>query len=191
MVQSLWDAAVFLNSTPGVVWLATTTPDGYGAGVWAVKGSEGGNLQASEVVDETYLILGNDDAGYVVEIDLRDDGRMEFVVGDRVGASGGSGILLTESAEDALGLAILAGSNVYKWRFDLLDDSDETNPYEFSASSVNAAGNTLNEALRVALLNDSSTQIILVDRTHANIDWDNLTAGVETSNSATKLKRFR
>ena len=101
---------------------------------------------------------------------------MEFVVGDRVGASGGGGILLTESAEDALGLAILAGSNVYKWRFDLLDDSDEANPYEFSASSVNAAGNTLNEALRVALLNDSSTQIILVDRTHANIDWDNLTA---------------
>ena len=190
MVQSLWDAAVFLNSTPGVVWLATTTPDGYGAGVWAVKGDEGGNLQASEVVDETYLILGNVAAGYVVEIDLRDDGRMEFVVGDRVGASGGGGILLTESAEDALGLAILAGSNVYKWRFDLLDDSDETNPYEFSASSVNAAGNTLNEALRVALLNDSSTQIILVDRTHANIDWDNLTAGVETPTAPQNLSAF-
>ena len=64
----------------------------------------------------------------------------------------------------------------------VLSDPDE--PYAFSSASVDAAGDANTTDLRNAIRDATSVQSLLVDRTHSNIDWDNLTALVGGSAAA-------
>ena len=104
-----------------------------------------------------------------------------------------AGPQFTEAAEDSIGFAlrlIYADTTaadhhrVIKYPFDVLDDSDESEPYTFSAASVTAAGETNNAALRSSMGGAASIQVILVDRDHSNINWGNLTALVGGSAAA-------
>ena len=95
----------------------------------------------------------------------------------------GEGPQLTEEAEDIFGLALrmvyadTSDSDHHRtaqWRFSDLDNDDESEPYLFPSSTVSNAGEANDSEFRSALGGAESIQILIVDRTHGNIDWDNL-----------------
>ena len=184
MGVSLWDDSVFLNSTPGMIWLATTTPDQPFAGettVFIVEGNESAR-NAPEQVDTDYIIDG--DTAFVNRFRFNDDNHpnasrrdvLAFLLDlSSTSTTDDANPQFTDDAEQNMGLAIrLSDGTVYKWTWDLLVASDSEEPYYFDATSIDNAGDANTEALRNAIGASSSVQSILVDRTNNNIDWDNL-----------------
>ena len=82
---------------------------------------------------------------------------------------------LTDYAEDNFGLALQMPSGLqYKWRFVDLINSDTTDPYLFSATSVSNAGQINNAAFREILLNFWNARLVIVDIAGVFIDWGDL-----------------
>ena len=80
----------------------------------------------------------------------------------------GGGDDLTESAEDALGIAVRAANgSTAKWRISDLDESDENEAYNWI--NPGSITQTLITSLRA-----SGAQVVIVDTTDPNVDWDNL-----------------
>ena len=98
-----------------------------------------------------------------------------FRVPHRNSAIPAAGPQLTDDAEQNLVLAFqLDDDSTIAYDLSELVASDSTEPYLFSAASVTAAGPTNDATLRDRLLASATVKAILVDRTHINIDADNL-----------------
>ena len=179
--RSIWSSLTTLH-TRGVIWLDTLgAPQdadlGHHNGVRILGGTGGNNSDvpiASSAIDPAYTA---NNTPYLVRIDFRNDGRMEFRIGNSPTAQGSDAGGFTEYEEDIIGLAIrvIDTGAVFKWRFDILDDSDEDEPYYFSATSVAAAGTPNDATFRQQLADATGVQAILVRRNNANINWDDLT----------------
>ena len=175
---SLFDSTI-TNDTLGVAWLALTDPEG---DTQLIDGRDS-DRRATEQIDTDYIV--NAAEAYVSFLHFRGDGTLRLRTHSNPNDIGlPAGPQLTDDAEENLGLAvrlIYADTNnanhhrTAKWRLDLLVNSDTDEPYEFSSASVDAAGDANTAELRSAMRNATSVQSILVDRTHSNIDWDNLT----------------
>ena len=144
MGTSLFDALILTNATPGVAWLATTNPQADGNNVNVVFGTVTASA-ALEQIDTIYVASGAE--AYVTLIHCTTNGRLLFRTNPSPTGTSGSpgGPQLTEAAEDnfVLALRISGGTgdgDVYSWSLADLDASDETEPYDFSAASVTAAG---------------------------------------------------
>ena len=164
MSVSLFDSSI-TSSTPGVVWLATTTssPAVDGSNDIALIDNSRTDLRAASLVDPSYVSGGG--TAYVAFVRFNDSGNVDLHLSTSSTDSGGSaGPELTNSAELNLGLALRrSDGTVHKWTFD--DFSDTTEPYRGVLTGVNAAFNRdLGDNLPI--------QLLLVDR--SAVDWDNL-----------------
>ena len=178
---SLWDSSVFLNSTPGVIWLAediiadSVNEVGGDYEVRVVDNTQT-DSRASELIDPAYVVGGITAyvSGWQFRTEADTNSDMRFRTADQPTHHGESaGPQLTENFEDVAGMAILLpDGTVYKWTF---PQGDEVEAYTFTAAEVAAAGDANTIALRAALRLASSLDLIIVDRTHPAIDWDDLT----------------
>ena len=182
-VVSLWDSSVFLNNTPGVIWLAedivarqvNQNPDG-DYDVQVVNNAEASQHHASELIDADYVVGGG--TAYLSRWEFKPPGpgRQEMVLltSDQPthhGSTGGP--QLTDEFLDNAGMAIrLPDGTVYKWVF---PEGETLEPYVFTPAETAAAGEANTEVLRTALRTASSLDLIIVDRVQTEIDWDNLT----------------
>ena len=168
---SLFDSSI-INATLGVAWLATTTPWTFQGNAGPVSGTNA-DARADEIIDSDYIVSGS--TAYITLISFVSDGRLSVRTGNSPSVSGEhADPQFTEDAEDNLGFAFrFSNGDEHKARFSILDNSDETEPYTFSAASVTSAGITNNSAFRTAL-SAGDVQSILVDRSNPGIDWDNL-----------------
>ena len=86
----------------------------------------------------------------------------------------GAGPQLTEAAKNSIYIVFFYGNTSAVWDFSRLDDSDPTEPFDFSAASVAAAGPANDAALRAAINADTSVIVLLVDGSHPNINMARL-----------------
>ena len=86
----------------------------------------------------------------------------------------GAGPQFTSTALANLFVVLFYGSTSAAWDGNELDNSDTTEPYDFTAASVTAAGPTNDSTLRNAINADSTVIAMLVDSNHPNIDIANL-----------------
>ena len=168
-IDSLFHASVSAG-TPGAVWLGTTDPRADGSDAMAVNGAESAR-RVSAAIDSAYVSGGT---VYLTRLKLLNDGGMHLYLNASSTVSTGSASQqFTSSAESDLGLALRTDDGaVYKWALSELTADDSTNPYEFTATAVAAAGSALSAANVQAVRDSSACELILVDRTHADIDWD-------------------
>ena len=154
------------GATPGVVWghsgpSAAKERDG----AQLVDGSNG-TYRASQQVPPSYV--ENDAVAYITTLNwVRQDDLILLRLRTTNDDSGGeSGPQLTDDAETNWGLAIkVSDGSEYKWAISDLISTDTTEPYEWDTF--------ISEALVDAIL-AGTTQAIIVDRSHANVDWANL-----------------
>ena len=174
---SLWDDSVFLNSTPGIVTLGSvdTVPV---SGDVAVIRAVNSYQRITEPIDSDYVVGGG--TAYLAWVVFISTGGLQVFLDTIANRNGGAGgPQLTADALNNLGIAIRSpDETVNKWSFDLLAESTDpsTEPYNFTADSVALAGPVNDASLRSTLGINGQTQVLLVDRTNANIDWDNLRA---------------
>ena len=131
---------------------------------------------------------------------LDTDGSMLFAIG--IALDSFSGVQFTEDTEDVIYIVVFYGSDSAVWDFSALDNSDEDNPYDFTAASVTAAGPTNNAALRTAVFAERANTIaMLVDSSVDGIDiadlnfglrddWDNLsvpTVSIDIADTAIQV----
>ena len=161
MGVSLFDSSV-TNATPGVAWLATTDPDTFNTFARVV--AAGVNIFATEQVDAAYIVNGAN--AYVISLTLSTTTLNFHLQPTATSSSGAAGPQFTDDAESNLGLAIQAGGETLTVVIadEVADDTDE--PYSWTVS--------IPSSVRDAIGGASSAQSILVDRSHPNIDWDNL-----------------
>ena len=115
---------------------------------------------------------------YVALLTMASNGRISFHLSDipdDPGYGAEPNPQLSDDGEMNMGMALrLPDGTEYKWGFDELVKSDTSDPYNFSASTVAAAGQTNNQAFRNALFNFWNARIVIVDRTSSFVDWDDL-----------------
>ena len=178
MGQSLWDAAVFLNSTPGVPWLHSGPTLEQFAGRTEVVRSDIAAYRASQQIPTAYI--ANGDEAYVARILFLDSSNQltlnlsGTVDATNFGAS--TDPQLTDDAEANLGIAfrVTGGSgvgNVYKYLLSDLTLTDDTEPYNWN----NVEDESTWDAIISAISGATTVQCLFVDVTHGNIDFDLLT----------------
>ena len=168
------DDSSVTSATPGVLVKGTVDPAIIGnVNLRVVDGQQPDN-QISDAIDSAYIVSGA--TAYWTELVFFSDGRMTFRTDDSADASseGDAGPQFTEAAEDSIYIVLFYGAESASLDFSELDDSDEDEPFLFSADSVAAAGLTFNATVRDAINADSSVIAMLVDGSHANIDIANL-----------------
>ena len=176
---SLADPSI-TSATPGVLVKGTVDP--YFPDAVEVVNAQISSLRISDLIDPSYIV--NDVDAYWNRLFFSQNGQMQLSLHDNVtGFGSASGPQFTETAEDNIYIVLFYGSTSAAWDFSVLDDSDETEPYTFSAGSVTAAGPTNNSALWTALDNDS-TIAMLVDSSADGIDIANLTYEAPVANTA-------
>ena len=178
---SLADISI-TSATPGVLVKSTVDPALINANV-SVVNSEVGSASISDQIPVIYI--KNGDEAYWTLLDFRSNGDLRLRLNNNPSGSGFSdGPDFTETAEENIYIVLFYGSASAAWDFSELDDSDETEPYNFSAASVTAAGPTNNSTLRNAVNADSTVIAMLVDSTVAGIDIANLTYEEPVTNTA-------
>lgn len=165
------------GGTAGAVWKFQRTKalgPGFSSFTRICDGSDGGAGEATQQIPTTYMADG--DEAYVLDLTYTDPGvfsgidngqiQMNFASGSSFGSST-SGIMLTEDAEDNLGLVFFGSGNSYKFRLSDLDNLDESNPYRWRPSSPWPS--------IASDLQPAGATGVLVDISNSNVDWDNLT----------------
>lgn len=174
------DDSSVTSATPGVLVKGEVDPTLTALALNVVSGTNS-SRRVSDQIDTSYLVSGA--TAYWTGLQLLTDGGMTLSLAATATESGiSSGPQLTESAEDSIYIVLFYGNESAVWEFSHLDESDETERYVFSSTSVSAAGPENNSALRSAINDDSSVIVMLVDGSHANINIDALatsTVGVE------------
>ena len=175
---SLADSSI-TSATPGVLVKGTVDPDNTGTIV-----VDGGNAarRLDEAIDPSCIVNG--DTAYWTALRLNAAGNMDLRLGSTSTEQGfAAGPHFTETAEDNIWIVLFFGSTSAAWDFSVLDDSDEVEPYSFSATSVNAAGPALS-SVRSGVGADTTVIAMLVDSTVAGIDIANLTYEAPVTNTA-------
>ena len=164
----LFDSSVFLNNTPGVVWLYTcTNPDDTSSDDTRLVRSSQSSRRASEPIDAAYVVGG---VGYVTNLEFFDSGNVELgfaTTFDDSDSGFEAGPQLTAAGQN-IGIALrLNNGTVLKFPITDITTGDSTEPFRDPVPGVDAT-------FTQALLDHPPIQCIFVDITHANIDWDNL-----------------
>ena len=170
MGRSLWNAAVFLNSTPGVAWLHSGPVRTVADGVAVLVRSSEATYRESEQVDTGYI--ENGDEAYVALLAFEDDSNRLRLNTDATDDSGNTGFdsgpNLTADALANLGLAVRTDSGtVYKYPLADLSVGDMSEPYNWTNVEDEATWDAIISTLRAA----TTVQSLLVNITHANINW--------------------
>ena len=168
------DNPLVTSSTPGIAVKGVTNPVSGGNPIWLniVRGVDS-VTRISDTIDSSYIEGGG--TAYWTGLHLRSNGTMRVLLSTSSSDEGhGTGPQLTQAARDNFWIIVFYGSTHAAWQFSELDASDTTEPYEFTATSVSAAGPTVNTALINAINADSSVSAMMVDGSHNNIDISNL-----------------
>lgn len=173
-VDSIFHAGVG-TATAGVVWHGLTVPQADGDGNLLLVDSADAARRADVAVAPSYLDVS---PGYVAKLSLQTDGGLALALADTADAAdsgAGAGPQLTHAAHRNLGLALmLPGGTTRQWSFSELTASDALEPYAFSAASVAGAGQANDQALRDLLAGSWMVRLVLVNRAHPQINWDDL-----------------
>ena len=173
---SVFDSRV-TAATPGIPWLATTSPAVIAAdNIGIVTSSTSWPAAvAPTAVAASYVSAS---PAYVVRFVLHGH-KLRWQMHSAQHAHGDSrGPAFTTTAKSNLILAIrLNDGRIYQWDLSILTGSggDTTEPYNWLNALVAQAGAANDEALRAAVASATSVQSVLLDRAHANVDGPTLT----------------
>ena len=120
------------------------------------------------------IVVGTAD-GYLCRLNFSTANGIYLYLGLVSSEGGGvAGPNLVESVRTSLGIAVRAANGtVGKWRISSLSNDSPSEPYRWTGASIPSA---LVNALKAA-----NAQVVLVDISNTNVNWDNLTFGGVTS----------
>ena len=169
-----WTDPDVSSPTPGVVWAhenSVAHPDGFVVLANIV------DRRATQGVPAGYWdrpIDADDTEAYIVRLRLRVGNielRMGPLVDSRQPGGGAIGPQFRESAEDVLGLIIrLSDGTELSWLLSDLDNLDEDEPYDWN---IQDHANPITAAQAATIAAAGSVHIVLVDTSHANVDFAN------------------
>ena len=170
---SLFDSRIN-NSTPGVILKGTTTPELIGTSEARVVHGADSSRRITTRIDTSYVVGGA--TIYVNAFRFLSDGRCRLWTSNRASSNqeSSNSAEFTEAAENVMGLALRAGGD-WSWDFSILDNADESEPYLWTQANMAAAGSDPDATMRKKVANASSAIFLIVDRSHPNINFNNLT----------------
>ena len=166
-----WTDPDVANATPGVLWSGENSL-AHGNGFVIQAGDA--NRRAPQRIPRGYWdrpFNPDDMDAYVTRIRLR-AGNMEWRMHSAyTNPGGGTGPQFTEAAEEVLGILIrLSDGTELSWLVSDLDDDDETEEYDWDLDHTSSP---ITAAQAATVIEPGSITIVLVDTSHANIDFAN------------------
>ena len=172
VVQGWTDPNVM--ATPGL-WAAhtRTSADGSSGSVTFIEGDKANafTLGYRHVQRMPPSIISGSADGYLSRLNLSTLNGIYLYLGLTSSESGSTaGPNLTETARVSLGIAVRAADGTTgKWRISDLGNDSFSEPYRWTGASIPTA--------LVTALKAAGAQVVLVDTSNANVNWDNLTFG--------------
>ena len=171
---SLFDAFV-TEDTVGVAAKGTTNPTYVvGTGLATLVNGSNSGTQLDSQIDSTWIANGS--TAYLTGFSF-DGTNGSMGVGNTPGGHPTQIVDdgFTSNARSRLGIAVRnEDGDTYKWTLAGLLSSDLTDPYTFTSLQMSQAGSGSSLALRQNVGQADELTIIIVDRNHKDIDWDNL-----------------
>ena len=176
MATSLWNSVITVD-TPGVIYATEVTPR-----IWYTAPPNGSTLiddglnRDDTQIDSDYIVGGG--AAYVTIFRISNYFLISLSTDPMASDSDASsaGPEFTDSAETNMGVAVRltfqdGTTQVYKWTFGFMFGTDRTEPYR---TPTTLSYPTSDFPTPTHYTTAQTAQIIFVDRSHSNIDWDNL-----------------
>ena len=171
---SLFDVFV-TEDTAGVAAKGTTNPTYVvGTGLATLVNGSNSGTQLDSQIDSTWIANGS--TAYLTGFSF-DGTNGSMGVGNTPGGHPTQIVDdgFTSNARSRLGIAVRnEDGDTYKWTLAGLLASDLTDPYTFTSLQMSQAGSGSSLALRQNVGQADELTIIIVDRNHKDIDWDNL-----------------
>ena len=137
-----------LGPANGVMVRAVVNPNITGSGALSVVNGSLSTRMINDQIDGSYIVDG--DTAYWTLFILTSEGDISLNLGETASdvSNNNIGPQFTPTALANLGIILFYGSSSAKWRGDLLDDSDSTDPFNWNSASVNNAGTQNTNFLR-------------------------------------------
>ena len=172
---SLFDPAITNDTSAGVAVKTITNPS-YDSGTGLATAIDSSNVatRSSDKIDTTWIENGS--VAYLVGFYFNGTtGTLGVGATANAHPTNVSDDTFTAMARERLGIAVRTDDgDEYKWTLAGLLQLDTTDPHTFSAALMASAGSGSGATLRQNVGQADELTIVLVDRMHKDIDWDNL-----------------
>ena len=172
---SLFDPAITNDTSAGVAVKTITNPSyDSGTGLATAIDSSDVATRSSDQIDTTWIENGS--VAYLVGFYFNGTaGTLGVGATADAHPTNVSDDTFTAMARERLGIAVRTDDGEeYKWTLAGLLQLDTTDPHTFSAALMASAGSGSGATLRQNVGQADELTIVLVDRMHKDIDWDNL-----------------